>query len=77
MNWLPDSLPQTANFAWTAELAGEGVGGIATAKRYVVAGSHDALDRNDVFQCFDMEDGTLVWQHVYPAPGRLDYGNSR
>src|SRR6202008_4777748 len=41
-----------------------------------VVGSRDLLDRNDHFQCFDMEDGTLIWQHVYPALGKLDYGNS-
>ncbi len=74
--WLPDVLPATADFAWTAELAGEGLGGIAAAKGFVVAGSRDALDRNDVFQCFDIQTGDLIWQHSYPAIGKLDYGNS-
>ncbi len=74
--WLPDSLPETADFEWTAELAGEGLGGIAAAKGYVVLGSRDTLDQNDVFQCFDMNSGMLIWQHAYPALGKLDYGNS-
>ncbi len=76
MAWLPDSLPNAANFEWTVELAGEGLGGIAAAAGFVVIGSRDALDQNDVFQCFDMHDGTLVWEHAYPALGKLDYGNS-
>ena len=74
--WLPDALPETADFDWTAELAGEGLGGIAAASGYVVIGSRDALDQNDVFQCFDMNAGMLIWQHAYPALGKLDYGNS-
>ncbi len=74
--WLPDSLPETADFEWTADLAGEGLGGIVAARGYVVIGSRDALDHNDVFQCFDMNDGTLIWEHAYPALGKLDYGNS-
>ncbi len=74
--WLPDVLPASPDFEWTTELAGEGLGGIAVAEGYVVAGSRDAIDRNDVFQCFRMEDGELVWQHAYPALGKLDYGNA-
>lgn len=73
---MPESLPKTAEYAWTAELSGEGLGGIAVANGYVVTGSRDALDRNDVFQCFNAEDGTLAWQHIYPVSGKLDYGNS-
>jgi outer membrane protein assembly factor BamB len=43
---------------------------------YVVTASRDFLDQNDVIQCFDTESGELLWQHLYPAAGRLDYGNS-
>ena len=74
--WLPDTLPESANFEWTTKLAGEGLGGIAVSGRFVVLGSRDALDRSDRFQCISAEDGTVVWQHGYQAQGRLDYGNS-
>ena len=74
--WLPDTLPESAHFEWTAKLAGEGLGGIAVGSGFVVLGSRDALDRNDVFQCFDADDGAVVWQHAYSAQGKLDYGNS-
>ena len=69
-------LPTKANFAWTAELPGDGIGGIVVAAGYVLVSSRDILDQNDVFQCFDSKTETLVWQHVYPASGELDYGNS-
>ncbi|MFO1000628.1 MAG: PQQ-binding-like beta-propeller repeat protein [Planctomycetaceae bacterium] len=42
----------------------------------MVVGSRDALDRHDVFQCLDSADGSIVWQHSYPALGNLDYGNA-
>jgi outer membrane protein assembly factor BamB len=74
--WLPKSLPASADFAWSTELTGEGIGGVAAANGFVIVGSRDAIDRNDVFQCFDAETGELAWQHIYPALGRLDYGNS-
>ncbi len=74
--WLPDSLPKSPEFAWSAELSGDGLGGIAAGQGFVVTGSRDALDRHDVFQCFDAKEGTLVWQHLYPVSGKLDYGNS-
>lgn len=76
VQWLPDLLPESPDFLWTADLTGDGLGGIAAAQGFVIAGSRDALDRRDVFQCFDQQTGTQVWQHTYPAAGSLDYGNS-
>lgn len=52
------------------------MGGIAVANGFVVVGSRDALDRHDVFQCLAVDDGSIVWQHSYPALGNLDYGNA-
>lgn len=49
---------------------------MAVAQGKVLLGGRDALDQMDVFQCFDAESGKLLWRHQYPAPGRLDYGNS-
>jgi outer membrane protein assembly factor BamB len=76
VSWLPETLPASADFEWSVELTGEGIGGVAAASGFVVVGSRDAIDRSDVFQCFDAETGDLAWQHIYPALGRLDYGNS-
>ena len=49
---------------------------MCVANDCVITGSRDLLDQNDVFQCFSAEDGSLLWQHFYPAHGDLDYGNS-
>lgn len=42
----------------------------------VVVASRDILDQQDIIQCFDAESGEQQWIHAYPAPGKLDYGNS-
>lgn len=76
VRWLPSQLSEKLTVAWTAELTGEGVGGIAVGDGCVVVGSRDILDQSDVFQCFDQQTGELLWQHFYPAKGALDYGNS-
>ena len=65
-----------ADFRWTTPLAGEGIGGLAVADNCVVIGCRDLIDRSDVFQCFAADTGEMLWQHFYPAPGELDYGNS-
>lgn len=39
-------------------------------------GSRDALDLHDIWQALDAKTGEERWRLVYPAHGRLDYGNS-
>lgn len=57
-------------------MTSEGIGGIAATDQWVVVGSRDLLDTSDVFTCHRMADGVEVWRITYPAPGKLDYGNS-
>lgn len=74
--WLPRRLPEPFTATWSAPLAGDGVGGICANSEVVIVSGRDLLDRHDVFQCFDQNTGDLLWQHLYPAVGNLDYGNS-
>lgn len=74
--WLPDVLPEPFIASWSAPLAGDGVGGICANDDVVIVSGRDLLDRHDIFQCFDQETGDLLWQHLYEAPGELDYGNA-
>lgn len=73
---MPDELPPEPKFRWQTRLSSEGVGGIAATNEYVIVGSRDLLDHEDVFTCHRLHDGQEVWQIRYPAPGRLDYGNA-
>lgn len=54
----------------------EGLGGIAAAEGFVIAGCRDAADQRDEFYLLDAETGLPLGIVNYPAPGRLDYGNS-
>lgn len=76
VKWLPKTLPTKPDYLWQAELAGDGIGGIAVAEGCVVVASRDALDSFDVIQAFDAKSGKSLWKHIYQAKGSLDYGNS-
>ena len=52
------------------------MGGIACDGKHVVFGGRDLLDSSDSFTCLNAESGEVIWQIIYPAAGRLDYGNS-
>lgn len=69
-------MPATADFKWTAELPSDGIGGLAASQKIVIAGSRDISDAFDVWIALDILTGEERWRLVYPAPGRLDYGNS-
>lgn len=53
-----------------------GLGGVAVAEGKVLLGCRDAADASDVWLAFDAKSGEPLWECSYPAPGRLDYGNS-
>ena len=50
-DWLPETLPATARFAWTVPLPSDGVGGIAATPDAVLVGSRNQRDSADVFFC--------------------------
>lgn len=52
------------------------MGGIAATSKHVIFGGRDIIDGGDSFTCLNAETGEVQWQIIYPAPGRLDYGNS-
>ncbi len=76
MSWLPERLPEKANFVWRRDLPSQGLGGISADHSRVIVGCRDSLDRSDNFMAFDAASGATLWEHVYEAPGKLDYGNS-
>ena len=42
----------------------------------MIFGDRDATDQFDVFRCLAAADGQEKWTVQYPAPGKLDYGNT-
>ncbi len=52
------------------------MGGIAAADGLVIVGGRDVLDDGDLWLALAADTGEERWRFLYPAPGRLDYGNS-
>ncbi|MCG8650391.1 MAG: PQQ-like beta-propeller repeat protein [Pirellulales bacterium] len=61
---------------WTAPLPSDGVGGLMVDGETVVVTGRDAADQNDRLTALDLSTGQVSWIDEYPAPAKLDYGNS-
>lgn len=73
--WLPNSWSPPKK-AWQNPLPSAGVGAVVGTEDFVIVSSRDIADQVDVFVCLDTETGVRLWEQAYPAPGKLDYGNS-
>ena len=76
VNNLPESLDGPPTVVWEYRLSQLGLGGISASPTRVIVSDRDPLDQFDVFTCLNASNGTLLWSIRYPAPGRLDYGNT-
>ena len=73
---LPESLAKPPTMVWEYRLSQLGLGGISASATCVIVSDRDPLDQFDVFTCLNASDGARLWSIRYPAPGRLDYGNT-
>jgi len=73
---LPETIAEPPSVVWEYRLSQLGLGGISATATCVLVSDRDPLDQFDVFTCLNASDGTRLWSLRYPAPGRLDYGNS-
>jgi len=76
VGWLPERLPAEPRVVWSRPMTGSGLAGIVATEDRVVVADRDPADRLDVVRCLEAASGEQVWQIEYPAPGKLDYGNS-
>ena len=42
----------------------------------LILAERDFADEHDVYRCLHADNGELVWRVEFPAPGKLDYGQS-
>jgi outer membrane protein assembly factor BamB len=75
VDWLPSSLPETANVLWRQSFLRPGMGGLAATDRHVFVGDRDAANRADVFRCLDASTGKELWSVMQLTIGQLDYDN--
>lgn len=74
--WLPTELATKPHELWRTPLSGEGIGGVAATRKYVLVSDRELGDTMDLFRCLGANNGEEVWALRYPTVGSLDYGNS-
>jgi outer membrane protein assembly factor BamB len=74
--WLPDQLPAKPKIVWEKRLNAKTLGGVAATRDVVIYSDRELNDTSDAFYCVEAATGKELWNHLYPAPGNLDYGNS-
>lgn len=74
--WLPAEINPKTHELWRVPLAGQGVGGVAATRKYVLVSDRELGDTMDLFRCLRSDNGDEVWTLSYPTEGNLDFGNS-
>jgi ABC-type phosphate/phosphonate transport system substrate-binding protein/outer membrane protein assembly factor BamB len=75
-SYIPEKLPQKANFLWRRQLSGLSLAGIAADDKYIIVADKDKEYQFDIFRCLDAYTGSEVWQVKYEAAGEMDYSNT-
>jgi len=73
---LPPRLPATAKFVWKKAAMTGGLAGLSVSDQRLISAERDFDDEHDVYRCLDADTGELLWRIEFPAPGKLDYGQS-
>ena len=73
---LPQRLPEKPRFVWKTACFDGGLAGLSLAGGRLIVAERDLTNRNDVVRCLDADTGALLWRVVFPAAGKLDYGES-
>lgn len=73
---LPARLPSQPKFVWKKAVMTGGLAGLSVSGGRVFLAERDFADAQDVYRCLNADTGELVWLAAFPAPGKLDYGQS-
>ena len=73
---VPASLPERMDVAWSAEVTGPAMAGIAATDEFVVVADKDADLKRDIFRCYDARSGQPRWTLEYPSERFVDYTNA-
>jgi hypothetical protein len=73
---LPARLPATAKFIWKKAAMNGGLAGLSISGERLILAERDFGEEHDVYRCLHADNGELLWRVEFPAPGKLDYGQS-
>jgi outer membrane protein assembly factor BamB len=57
-------------------LSDKSLAGLAATREYVIVADRELADTADAFRCLRADTGAAAWSVRYPAPAKLDFGNS-
>jgi len=73
---LPARLPATPKFVWKKAAMIGGLAGLSISGDRLILAERDFGEEHDVYRCLNADNGELLWRVEFPAPGKLDYGQS-
>jgi outer membrane protein assembly factor BamB/ABC-type phosphate/phosphonate transport system substrate-binding protein len=73
---LPVRLPSKPKFLWKKGGMNGSIAGLSISGKRVILAERDFADEKDLYRCLDANNGELLWLAQFPAPGKLDYGQS-
>lgn len=73
---LPARLPAQPKLVWKKAAMTGGLAGLSVSGGRLFLAERDFADAQDVYRCLNADTGELVWLAAFPAPGKLDYGQS-
>lgn len=73
---LPERLPAEPKVVWKKAAMTGGLAGLTVCEGRLILAERDFADEHDVYRCLNADTGELLWLAQFPAPGKLDYGQS-
>jgi outer membrane protein assembly factor BamB len=73
---LPARLPAQPKLVWKKAAMTGGLAGLSVSGGRLILAERDFADAQDVYRCLNADTGELLWLAAFPAPGKLDYGQS-
>jgi ABC-type phosphate/phosphonate transport system substrate-binding protein/outer membrane protein assembly factor BamB len=73
---LPARLPSAPKFVWKKGAMNGSLAGLSISGKRLILAERDFAEENDLYRCLNANNGELLWLAQFPAPGKLDYGQS-
>jgi outer membrane protein assembly factor BamB len=73
---LPSQLPASVKLIWKKPANTGSLAGLSVSDGRLIIAERDLTDEYDYYRCLNANTGDLLWQIVFPARGKLDYGQS-
>ena len=73
---LPERLPSEPKIVWKKAAMTGGLAGLTVCEGRLILAERDFAEEHDLYRCLNADTGELLWLAQFPAPGKLDDGQS-